>query len=565
VKRFVVGTLILALLVGFYSYVPIPKTGALSSDMLIYQLQTAGALSGTASQELILLLNSSSQAVDVTNWCMQYTSSTDSGGFKKCIVAPDTNTQVWVSSGGLISFATAEFIAVNPGFIPDVTYSAGVAATGGHIRLLNALGQEVDKVGWGGATSPETTATLAHTVGSVLSRSLVLPAIDTDNNSIDFVSNQRLQSIVSGLYEVVIPVDVCANIDGVQESIPDGYMIDVDGGCYFDVCPNLDELQQTMPVGYQMDGLMCVEIPLESRPLLITELFPNAPSYDTGLEFIEIYNPNNTAIPLIGYGLQIGTDLVNDYVFTEGSIEPGAYLAFSDAQTGIVLPNSTGVAVRLVSPAGGTVSEVPAYVPNIEEDSSWSIIEDQWIVTNQVTRGSANKPFLQTVLDDEEVPITTVFAPCPAGKYRNPETNRCRTIETAISTLLPCDEDEYRNPETNRCRKLMTTTSTLQPCDADEERNPITNRCRKISTTSSDLKPCAEGQERNPETNRCRKITNAVLASSENAVPEIVDEQVNLTESKINWPVLGFTSSSTLGYMLYEWRNELRAYLKRRK
>lgn len=47
------------------------------------------------------------------------------------------------------------------------------------------------------------------------------------------------------------------------------------------------------------------------------------------------------------------------------------------------------------------------------------------------------------------------YADCGEGRYRNPETNRCKKIETeAESTLKPCAEGYERNLETNRCRKV---------------------------------------------------------------------------------------------------------------
>jgi hypothetical protein len=48
--------------------------------------------------------------------------------------------------------------------------------------------------------------------------------------------------------------DVCPNLDGFQQEMPDGYEL-VDGECLPDVCPNLDGFQQEMPDGYELvDG-----------------------------------------------------------------------------------------------------------------------------------------------------------------------------------------------------------------------------------------------------------------------------------------------------------------------
>jgi hypothetical protein len=78
------------------------------------------------------------------------------------------------------------------------------------------------------------------------------------------------------------------------------------------------------------------------------------------------------------------------------------------------------------------------------------------------------------LFEDEALPD------CPAGKFRNPETNRCKSYETLTSILAACAEGYYRNPETNRCKKITKATATLTPCKEGYERNPETNRCRQI-------------------------------------------------------------------------------------
>lgn len=46
------------------------------------------------------------------------------------------------------------------------------------------------------------------------------------------------------------PKDVCPNLDGMQDTIPAGYIFDADGNCVIttgDVCPNIDGMQDTIP------------------------------------------------------------------------------------------------------------------------------------------------------------------------------------------------------------------------------------------------------------------------------------------------------------------------------
>jgi uncharacterized repeat protein (TIGR01451 family) len=61
------------------------------------------------------------------------------------------------------------------------------------------------------------------------------------------------------------PDDVCPNIDGVQESVPQGMVKDEQGNCVppppVDVCPNLDGVQEHVPDGYHVVDGQCVVIP----------------------------------------------------------------------------------------------------------------------------------------------------------------------------------------------------------------------------------------------------------------------------------------------------------------
>lgn len=514
---------ILVFLLILFMYARVPTVSAVSSDVVVYQVQTGSPSS--ASQELILLKNNSIVPVNVSDWCLAYSSSTNiTVRTLACIDSP-VQTEIWLQPNGIVSFASGEFVIANPGFVPDKTFTAGIAATGGHIWIENNKSEEIDRVGWGTAVASETTPAFPHTSGKLISRNIV-SFTDTDNNLNDFSSQTIFSPIISGLYEVEVLIDVCPNITDMQTEIPSGYLQDELGDCYIDVCLNIDELQTELPVGYEKVLNECKPIPLESSVLLITELLPNTLSSDTGKEFIEIYNPNSWQVNLLDYVIQLGPGFTKQFVLSNRIIAPNQYIVFSDTESNIVLPNTTGVQLRLVAPSGAIVSETPAY-SNAPDDSSWLLYEDQWIYSNQPTPSTVNQPYVEPA-QDEEVSVTTVLAPCPVGKYRNPETNRCRTIETAVSTLSACSEDEYRNPETNRCRKLAT---------------------------SAVLAACAAGQERNPETNRCRKISS--LNSTDLTLATIEDVQVKNSSGQINWLIILIAMLGTFSYIIYEWRNEI--------
>jgi hypothetical protein len=157
-------------------------------------------------------------------------------------------------------------------------------------------------------------------------------------------------------------------------------------------------------------------------------------------------------------------------------------------------------------------------------------------------------------------PEVTVISPvvtlsdCPAGKYRNPETNRCRTIEEAVNALAACEEGKERNPATNRCRSIITTAvATLTPCDTGQERNPLTNRCRKSVLAASSLAPCDDGEERNSDTNRCRKV----LAAANGKLAAVEDVKSPMKATSPPWLLVGAAVLLVIGYAVYEWRQEL--------
>ncbi len=748
-----------ALVLAFSSITPLFGISAHalpSSDIVIAQVVTG---TPSATSELVVLHNAGQEDVDVTDWCIQYSSASNGETFSKstCIRTEAPDTQVLLGAQTFVRFATESFETSFEGYTSDILMSGGFAATGGHVRVVDAASVELDRVGWGTAVAPEgDVAAVENDEDGVLTRDVAAIPVDTDNNNIDFALGPVMLNAAGGLYEqtLVTDVDLCPNYDGVQVEMPEYHAYDGSGNCYPDVCPNLDGLHRSLPTGYTIDikvdrrlcipivpedsvvvitelypnapnadlvhgfievynpgtepirlanymlvidglvgllpnvllqggsyqhvtrtstgfvlpadaedirliapagnivdvvqgytnapgdmswaliqgewqyasqitrgaanpvysepavdtcsnidglqsevpegmelhddGLACVEIVvLEDAVLDITELYPNAPSYDTGQEFIELYNPNTESVDLHGYIVSLQASSADTYVFDGGVIAPGEYVSIGDLESGIVLPNTTGY-VELVAPNGDIVSVSQPY-DDPQPNSSWALIGGVWQYTNQPTPGGFNVLPLEDEIDedsdddaqddtvddgsdapdDQDGSTTPVLPACPAGKYRNPATNRCKNLEDPVSTLkpcaahqyrssdtnrcrnlpdaaavtvnegaivpvadrqsagslgaqstnyVPCKEGQYRNPATNRCKKLpaddqqvTAADAAYVPCAADQERNPATNRCRKVAATiaASGLKPCAAHQYRNPETNRCKSITAA--------------------------------------------------------
>ncbi len=149
---------------------------------------------------------------------------------------------------------------------------------------------------------------------------------------------------------------------------------------------------------------------------------------------------------------------------------------------------------------------------------------------------------------------------CSEGKYRNPDTGRCRTIEEAVNDISSCDEGYERNPLTNRCRKIaVVATASLTPCGEGQERNPATNRCRSIATAVAELLPCDEGYERNPATNRCRKVTADGMPSAAFPVTPVAAASKDMA----GWWAFGVVLALAFGYGAWEWRQEIAGLTRR--
>lgn len=312
-----------------------------------------------------------------------------------------------------------------------------------------------------------------------------------------------------------------------------------------DLCPVTPEIDIELPVGYEIDANGNCVLITDTTPvckLIITEI-SSQPNHSSQ-EYVELFNPTDT--PASSEYCKLKINGGSERSIPLKTLQPGDYLLvlFSSG----VIRNSSGEVV-LLGPLNDLHYAYPA--SNLGESINFDL-EGNATISSTPTPGVINQ--MQVT---EEVPgrgSGSELADCGPGKFRNPETNRCKNIESSESNLTPCNEGQERNPETNRCRKIASTASTLTPCNEGQERNPATNRCRKIGSDESTLKPCEPGQERNPETNRCRKIATAVsggpLAASENAA--------SINPFKYKTPVIILVLVSAIGYGVYEYRSDLK-------
>lgn len=481
------------------------RVSASSNSLVVYQVQTGST--GSASQEFVSIYNNSSGPVDVTGWCVMYSSASDATQSQLgCLSPPNNQTRLWVDSHKSVLLASNEFTQANPDAQIDLIFKAGMSATSGHIKLLNPQKELIDSVGWGAASKPEGSSAVAHPVGKILQRLNLneQELRDTDSNSTDF-HHVSLSVPPSGVYEEFIESD------------------------------------------------------LESVALVISEILPDAIGADAGKEFVEIYNPSEQPVNLGNYVLQSGPTYAKSYRLPDLVIEPLSYLALSDDQTKLSLPNTSG-SVRLLDPAGNILSTTGTYA-DLGEGVSWAF-DGSWRATYQSTPGSENiiltaKPCPDGQVRSEESgrcrnissAKSSAPTPCRSDQVRNPETNRCRKISSLVSGLTPCKPGQIRSPETNRCRSATSKSNAKAPCKAGQTRNPETGRCKKIAVAAG-AKPCPAGQARNKQTNRCRKIPPPINKN------EVKDIQSPLVTGNFKWWFAGFSALGSVGYGFYEWRRE---------
>jgi Lamin Tail Domain len=576
IKKIMIAGICIAALLLYQAMYILQAHAAVSmptNKLQIFQIQTGS--SSSASQEFISIYNSSNDPVSITDYCLVYASASDATQTQlACIKPPNSQTTLHLAAYRAATFASNEFIQSSPyGFVPDYTFTAGIATNGGHIKLLNAAKSVVDQIGWGTAVHPEGAAAMVQPAGMVLQRisNSYGELQDTNNNAADIIATQLEIPARWAIFEETIAIDVCANIDGDQEVMPEGHLTDITGNCTKDVCTNIDGLQVVVPERFNEADGICSQPPLESRVLFLTEILPNPAGADTGNEYIEIYNPHDQPVSLNGYKLQVGPGYAKSYSLPNITLTSRTYKALNDKDTGITLPN-TSASLRLLAPNGEIVNTSDAY-NDPADGAAWSYFNDDWYVSYQPTPNQANSILsvklcqagyirnedtghCRLATSDDEVDSPAL---CLPGQERNPETNRCRKIAT-VAALLACKIGQIRNPETGRCRSTIAANSAVA-CKAGQVRNPATGRCHK-STENTAPKDCPAGQQRNAETNRCRKVTGAAGSGKLATVKDVASP---LIQNNAQWWVAGIGGTGSIGYGVYEWRREVLNYLLRLK
>lgn len=142
---------------------------------VVNEVMTGGATS--ASEELVEVLNRCTHAVDLAGAKLLYRSAT--GGTERALATWEAGRVL--AAGGRLLYATSLFPGTSDGI-----FSAGLAAAGGGVAVVDAAGTIVDSVGWGTAANGfvEGTVAVAPAAGKVIAR--VPDGTDTNDGASDW-------------------------------------------------------------------------------------------------------------------------------------------------------------------------------------------------------------------------------------------------------------------------------------------------------------------------------------------------------------------------------------------
>jgi len=308
--------------------------------IIIAEVATESAES--ASEEFVEIYNAG-QKQNLEGWKIEYMPASGSGWTTKAQL------------NGEIAPYDRYLAASNENLGPDSLFTSGMASSGGHVRIVDENGIEVDRVGWGTAVEALTFPVAKPEKGQSMKRQASEDGdlINTGSNIYDF-----MLSDTPSPQKRSVQIELCEL--PVEAPIPTPTI------------PSPTPILKTYP------------------PILITELLidPDKPLLDKSDEYIELYNPNNFVVDLKGYILQSGREFSYTFTLPSYQLSPSEYLAVFSSDSALVLANSGGAA-RLLDPNLEQVAKTDEYTA-AKPGHTWMLYAGTWQWSTQTSPNLAN-------------------------------------------------------------------------------------------------------------------------------------------------------------------------------
>lgn len=345
-----------------------------ANHVVISEVKITGG-TGKTADEFVELYNPTDQTIGLSGW--QLVKKTASGS-SYILVDNFGEREIRSHSFFLVAHPVGYLGETQPDFYYTTTNSV---ADNNTVVLLNDVGQEIDKVGFGTATDFEGTAALNPGANKSLERKALADSVietmveggpdyflgngkDTDDNEADFIlrGDSEPQNSTSELEyrDIIVP------------DIPE---------------PPVEEPTPSPPPPSAGDE---PAPPIYSDKIKISEVFPNPAGRDEG-EFVELLNSGTAEVDLADWYLGDMSSRrykIDKSDFTSTIIEGGAHFVLKKEVSGVSL-NNTEDAAKLYYPDGTLVDAVE--YGDCQEGRSYSLIGGKWAWTDQITAGQTNK------------------------------------------------------------------------------------------------------------------------------------------------------------------------------
>ncbi len=367
------------------------------------------------------IYNNSALTVDLTGWQLRYVSSKGSLLTAKTFTTFQNELKIHPKGFVLVASELFQPELISPNVIRYKASSfGGLSIDGASVDLLDLSGNVVDRVGYGSGAailSENTSAPAPEKAGSIIRKMNDGLALDTDNNFNDFellvVSSPRtinesppVSNPEPPNSETPDPKDQLDNEDGKDQEVKEDN-------------PKEDEhITTEEPKPKQLN--------IQISELMIDPVFPLVDSSD---EWIELYNPNDFEVDLLGYRIETGSTGSYKYNIESSKISAKSYIVIKSLDTPISLSNTSGK-VSLYDNSNN-LSETVSYA-NVEPGISYakdSLGSWQWSTTP-----TENTENIITIKVVSPPVVLAKNATKSTAKSKSTTTKAKATAKTAAST-----------------------------------------------------------------------------------------------------------------------------------